>query len=393
MAYLRNSAVNLLNLHYGLHALVLNGAGVFFVVFLLKAGVSTPLVFAAIGLLLLGRFTIRPLVLVFAPRLGLRALVVIGTILTAVQYPLLAEVHGADLALLAFCFAGAVGDAFYWTSYHAYFASLGDLTHRGHQVSAREAMSSLAAIVGPVIGGWALVAAGPRIAFGAAAILQLLAALPLLRTPDVPVAGKATGVFAAAIPSMMLFACDSWMCMSYIFAWQIALFLSLGESFTAFGGVLAFAAIVGGLGGLLLGKYIDAGHGRRAVWLTFAGTVAITVVRALSTGNPAAAVIANALGALVGCIYIPTLMTNIYNEAKRSPCPLRFHLMLEGGWDFGGICGCVVVALLSATGTPLPWLILLTLPGILVWALLLRRGYAAPQEVEPSLINAVESLR
>src|SRR5262249_40421361 len=129
MAYLRNSAVNFLNLHYGLQALVLNGAGVFFVVFLLKAGVSTPLVFAAIGLLLAGRFTIRPLVLVLAPHLGLRTLVVLGTILTAVQYPLLAEVHGVDLALLAFCLAGAIGDAFYWTSYHAYFASLGDLTH------------------------------------------------------------------------------------------------------------------------------------------------------------------------------------------------------------------------------------------------------------------------
>lgn len=42
MAYLKNSAVNFLNLHYGLHALVMNGAGVFWVVYLLKAGVPIP---------------------------------------------------------------------------------------------------------------------------------------------------------------------------------------------------------------------------------------------------------------------------------------------------------------------------------------------------------------
>jgi hypothetical protein len=76
MAYLKNSAVNLLNLHYGLHALAQNGAGVFFAVFLLKAGVPVSAVFAAIALVLAGRFLFRPLVLVLAPRVGLRALVV-----------------------------------------------------------------------------------------------------------------------------------------------------------------------------------------------------------------------------------------------------------------------------------------------------------------------------
>ena len=73
MAYLKNSTINLLNLHYGIHALALNGAGVFFAVFLLKAGVPVPVVFAAIALALAGRFLLRPVVLVLAPRWGLAA--------------------------------------------------------------------------------------------------------------------------------------------------------------------------------------------------------------------------------------------------------------------------------------------------------------------------------
>ena len=72
MAYLRNRTVNLLNLHYGIHALAMNGGGVFYAVFLLKAGVAAPVVLAALALVLAGRFCLRPLVLVLGKRSGLK---------------------------------------------------------------------------------------------------------------------------------------------------------------------------------------------------------------------------------------------------------------------------------------------------------------------------------
>ncbi len=375
MAYLKNSAVNLLNLHYGLHALALNGAGAFFAVFLLKSGVSVPRVFAAIAFVLAGRFLIRPLVLVLAPRVGLRALVAFGIIFSGVQYLFLAEVHGIDLMLLGFCLSAAIGDTFYWPSYHAYFAVLGDYEHRGHQISAREALASVAGIIGPLLGGWTLTVLGPRVAFGAAAVVHVLAALPFLGTPDVRVARYVPGAFRAAMSGIMLFAADGWIAVGYYFVWQIALFLSLGESFTAFGGALALAALVGAIGGLILGKHIDAGHGGRAVWLAFASLAAVTALRAASTGMVALAVTANALGALVMCLYIPTLMTAVYNQAKCSPCSLRFHVATEGGWDIGGASGCLAAALLSEAGAPLPVEILISLAGTVVSLIVLRRYY------------------
>jgi len=375
MAYLKNSAVNLLNLHYGLHALALNGAGAFFAVFLLKSGVLVPGVFAALAFVLAGRFLIRPLVLVLAPRVGLRALVAFGIIFSGVQYLFLAEVHGIDLMLLGFCLSAAIGDTFYWPSYHAYFAVLGDYEHRGHQISAREALASVAGIIGPLLGGWTLTVLGPRVAFGAAAVVHVLAALPFLGTPDVRVARYVPGAFRAAMSGIMLFAADGWIAVGYFFVWQIALFLSLGESFTAFGGALALAALVGAIGGLILGKHIDAGHGGRAVWLAFASLAAVTALRAASTGMVALAVTANALGALVMCLYIPTLMTAVYNQAKRSPCSLRFHVATEGGWDIGGASGCLAAALLSEAGAPLPVEILISLAGTVVSLIVLRRYY------------------
>jgi hypothetical protein len=155
MAYFRNNTVNLLNVHYGLHSLALSGSGAFFAVFLLKAGVSAPAVLASIAFILLGRLIIRPSVLVLAKRFGLKPLLIAGTIATGLQYPLLAEVQGVGVALFALCAVSAVGDTFYWTTYHAYFASLGDAELRGHQVGAREAIAALVGIVGPLATGWA----------------------------------------------------------------------------------------------------------------------------------------------------------------------------------------------------------------------------------------------
>ena len=107
------------------------GGGVFFAVYLLRAGVPAPAVFGSLALIVALRFLVRPTVLVLGKRWGLKPLLIAGTILTGLSYPLLAEVHGIGPALVALCVVSAVGDTFYWTSYHAYFASVGDAEHLG----------------------------------------------------------------------------------------------------------------------------------------------------------------------------------------------------------------------------------------------------------------------
>src|SRR6202043_2874106 len=173
--------------------------------------------------------------------------------------------------------------------------------------------------VGPLATGWALATAGPRIAFGATAVVVLLAALPIFATRNVGVAGAAPGAFRAALPVIAMFAADGWIASGFVLVWQIALFLSLGESFTAYGGAMALAALAGAAAGLVLGRFIDAGHGGRAVWLAAGSLAVVTALRAPRVGDPVLAVMANAAGALVPALYTPTLMTAVYNQAKRSP--------------------------------------------------------------------------
>ena len=210
MAFFRSRMVNLLNLHYGIHSIALSGAGAFFAVYLLKAGLSVAWVLGSLALILAGRFLIRPIVVPLAVRFGMRPLVIAGTCLTAVQYPLLAAVHGVGPALFVLCAIAALGDTFYWSSYHAYFAALGNHEHRGSELGAREAIAAMAGIVSPLATGILLVAFGPLVAFGSAAVLQVSAALPLFFTPEVAVAHKVPGAFKAAIPGMVLFLADGW---------------------------------------------------------------------------------------------------------------------------------------------------------------------------------------
>jgi hypothetical protein len=145
MAFLRNDAINRVNLHSGIQALAQGAGAVFFLVFLLRAGVSVPMTLAAQAAILAGRFLLRPAILPLARRWGLKPLLITGTVAMAVQYPVLAEVRGVDGTLLALCIVAALGDVFYWLSYNAYFTSVGDAEHRGHQVGAREGFMNRAA--------------------------------------------------------------------------------------------------------------------------------------------------------------------------------------------------------------------------------------------------------
>jgi hypothetical protein len=230
-------------------------------------------------------------------------------------------------------------------------------------------------IVAPLIGAWLLVGVGPRWAFGTVGVIQALAAVPLFATPNLTVPRTAEGAFRASLPGVAVSLADGWSAVSYVIVWQIALFLSLGSSLSAFGGAVALAALVGALGGLLLGRHIDAGYGRRAVALAFSVVGLSIVLRALSLGAPWLAVAANAVSALAVCLFVPAQMTPIYNLAKQSPCALRFHIAAEGGWDVGFMCGCLLSALLIARGVPYSLVILVGLFGLAAQVPLLRSYY------------------
>jgi hypothetical protein len=375
MSFFSNEAVNRLNLHSGIQTLAQEAGGIFILVFLLRAGVPAPLVLCSMAAMTTGRFILRPFVLPFARRFGLRTTLMLGTVLEAAVFPILPFVKGVDAAFLAMVVVSPIGSVLYWTCYHAYFAAVGDEEHRGGQVAVRTALMALVGIGAPLLGAWALATGGPWLAFPAAGVIQVLAAVPLMGAPKVAIAHEAPGGFRAAWFGGALMACDGIFAGGYHYVWQVALFIALGQSFTAYGGAMALAALVGAVFSLWIGKHIDAGKGRSAIVIAFVIAAGVLAFRGLSLGSPWLAVIANALGALVVAVWIPALMAPIYNLAKASPCPLRFSVATEGGWDIGCGVSCLVGAAIIAGGATYAAPILIGLVGALMAFTLLWRRY------------------
>ncbi len=384
MSYLRNDAINRVNLHTGIQALAQGSGGIFFLVFLLRAGVPVASVLVVMAGIVTGRFLLRPAILPLARRWGMKPLLITGTLTLALQYPLLAEVDGIGPTLYALIAITAVGDVLYWPTYHAYFASLGDVEHRGHQIGAREALAAVVGIVAPLLGAWAVVTAGPRVAFAAVGLVQALAVVPLIGVPNVPVKREAPGTVRAARLTMVLLAIDGWFDAGFMFVWQIALFVSLGGNIPAYGGAMALAGLAGAGGSLLIGRHVDLGHGRRAVTIGYGVAAAVVVLRGLSLGSPWLAVTANALGAFALPLFVPSIGTALYNTAKASPCTLRFNIATEAGWDIGSFAGCLAAAAFYHYGLSLSAGILQAVPFAFAAAWLLRRYYGKGGRMPPA---------
>jgi MFS family permease len=371
MSFFGNDAINRVNLQGGIASLALGAGQLFLLVFLIRQGFSASTAFLVQAAIVTLRFAVRPLMLPLAIRFGLKPLLITGVVAMAVQLPILAEVRGLDGALVAFALASALGDVLYYVPRNAYFAAAGDVEHRGKQVAVAQALEALGNIIAPILGAWGLIAAGPRWTFALAALVQLSSAIPLIGAPNIAVARKAPGAWKAARPTALIIAMDGWFDAGFIYVWQVSLFLTLGQSYAAYGGWMAAAGLVGAVCGLVMGHHVDLGHGRRSVLIAYGVAASIAAFRAASLGSPWLAGIANAAGGVVFPLLVPPLGVVTHNLAKASPCPLRNKIASEGGWDVGCFGVCLAAAALAQAGAP-GWLwMLITVPGAIAGAVAL----------------------
>jgi MFS transporter, DHA1 family, inner membrane transport protein len=363
MRFFDNSTINRTYVHAGLQTFAENVGGVFVFVYLIKAGFGAPLVFAALATIFFLRIGLRQIVLPVVKRIGLRNGLILGTLLVSISYLLLTTVNGLGPMFVVFILFDALSTAFYWTCHHAYVAKLGDAEHRGAQVSAREAINAVMGIVAPLVGSFLLVYAGPFYAFSSAAVIEALAVLPLISAPNFRILDEAVLEPSARRFASKLFFTDGLIVSSFFFTWIIALFETLGKNFGTYGGTLALAGLIGAVMSLGVGRMIDLGQHKRSVQIAY-GAMALSILfKALSFSAPWSAVAANAFGAVASPLYMPVLMSRIYNMAKASACPLRFKVATEGAWDLGTGLGCLTVALLTWLGFSFFWPLLLGLTG------------------------------
>lgn len=376
MAFFANDAINRVNAHSAVKTLAQAGGGIFFFAFLIESGVPPASALLAEAGVVAGRFVLRPAIVPLAGRLGLKPLLIAGTLAMALPYPLLAEIEGVGGRLVVLALVRCIAEVLYYVAYNAYFAVVGDSDGRGRQISAREAGVALAAVVAPLLGAFGLTHLGERATFAAVALVQAASALPLLGAPNVTVKSEARGVLRAARLTLLLNAADGWLDAWFLHVWQIVLFVTLARSFEAYGGAMALAGLTGASFGLLVGRHVDAGGGRRAVTLAYGSTAFVVLLQSASGGRPELAWAANAAAPVALALLSPVLGTVISNRVKASPCALRTTVANEGAWDAGCFAACLAGAAIAASGAPLAPAILLSLPVLALTAIWLRRDYA-----------------
>ncbi len=373
MAMFTNKSVNFIYLHAGLQALVMSGGEGFAFVYLLKAGISTPVVLLCMGAMFGSRLLFRMAVLPVVLRFGLRRTLMVSVVVEGASYLLLPMVGGIGLALFLYLTFWAVSSSFYWTTYHAFVSSTGNNEHRGTQVSTMEFFSMLAGIVGPLVMGFLLTWFNPWVGFGFIAIAMLLAALPFLFCPDVAVVKDATVPARSRNVARLLMLADGLRSSGTHFVWLIALFLTLGSNYVAFGGALALAGITGAFMGLFVGRWIDVGKGIRAARFGFGAMAFSSLVKCLGFHIPWSAVTANALYSAAWPSYATSLNSQIYNLARSSPCALRYNIISEGGWDLGMTIGACLAALFIYLGFGFFWPLAIGIAGVVLGYIVIGR--------------------
>lgn len=336
--------------HAGLQSFVEASGGLFVVGFLVKQGLSPSYALASFALVLLSRFALRAAVLPLAHAYGLRTVLLLGVAIRAASYIMLPFVSGLGPMLVGYILVSGLGSVLYWTGYHAYVSAAGDNAVMGRQVSIQQAVTATVGIIAPVAGGFLLGWAGATAGFVIIAVIQLLAGLPLLGAPNPTIDPQ-----SRADPHIVRFGRRIYFaeglqsgCSNVVF--NLALFVTLGQSFENFGGALALAGLGAAAGSLLIGKLIDGGRTTHSLALAYGLGAIVIGIKALAWSTALPALVATALGALVAPMLATAMLSPLYAMAQRSQCTLRFNMATEGGWDLGCSVAALVAAIILGTG-------------------------------------------
>jgi hypothetical protein len=345
----------LLTLHYGLYQFAIAAAVGFAGAYLLQQGFGLPQALACFAGMLAIRCVFRFAGLGIVRRIGFRHAVALGALIGAAQFwPFFYAQTPTGLVLWLLIMAFA--ESLYWPVYHSAVAVTGADGERGKELGVRTMIGAAVGIIGPLTGGLLMQRLGPSVNFAFGAALMVASAIPLLMMRDFdagPVPEARHSMELIDRKAIIAFASDGWMASGLQLAWPMVLFVVLGSQYETFGLANAAAGLAGAAGAWFCGRAIDAGDRDRYLALVSIALGAGFALRAAAGWSPVAATIANATGAAVMGVYIPVLMSHIYDSAKTSGAAYRFHFAAEAGWDFGAATGCLAAALVvMLTGAP-----------------------------------------
>lgn len=375
MSFFSNRDLNFLNAHYGLRAMGWEMCSMFTLAYLYKQGLSLPLAFTVYAGMLFVRTLTRPIAMWLCLKKGVHFTLMIGTAVFACRYPAMLPIKGLSWMLAPFMLVSGLADVLYWVPYHNYFASIGDSEDRGSSVGIRDAIATVVAVIGPVFGGL-LLAVNAFYAFMMPFVLTLIAVLPLLKTPSLPLPAKPTAEEKKHIDpfGFIVFIGDGLFYQAGAI-WPLIVFMILSENYGNFGFILALAAFFRAMGSMLFGKMIDKGKGALICYIGYGMHIAILTIRGLFAYTVPVIIACDFFAAIAYCFSMTGLMTAVYNATKKAKHPLYFTYYTELGWDVGAVSAMLMCAGLTALNINLRWGLIISIAGAALKIFVLGRYY------------------
>lgn len=366
MSFLGNRAVTALSVHLACKRLAQSFGDLFGPLFLYSLGIPLPTIFFVWAAQYVLRLLVRPFALQLQVRLGLKKSVILGTIVFAGLWPVLSLVDGLGWPLVLFICYSALADCLYWLPFHAYYAALGDIEHRGKQIGVREGLVSIMSATGPALGGLIVTYFGFSAGFYAASLITLLATGFLFLIPDISPGTPLTFREAwrtVSLRGLCILATDSLGYHTNVFIWSIVVFLML-QSYVTVGWLAGLTVFFTAVSFLVFGHLIDGGHGRRigVIGCCIIGLAAL--LRSLFGFSIPTIIAADLVFALSAPFYVSIMNTMAYNSSKRSPNTHWFHFFAEAGWDLGAITALVMLGFATLADVPLRNMMLVSLISV-----------------------------
>ena len=310
---------------------------VFIPAYLLKLGYPLNAVFSFYLYVAISYIIFVFLVIKIYTKIGLKHAMFISMPIFVVYFLLLYSLETYNWSLILVASVSSLATALYWSAFHIDFIRSSDRKHRGEELGMMNVFSYIAIIFAPLIGGLIISFLGFKVLFGFAALLLLIAPIPLFFTKDVylPIKFSFRHVFhKESLKNFSVFFVEGIISYSETVIWAIFIFLIL-KSFLSLGLLTTLLVLFTTFMTFILGRLSDVVNKRSIMKIGVFSSSVIWFLKTMASSFLHFTILNSLFGIAFTFISLP-YMALFYNKAAKQH-PAEFVIFRELSLTLGRV--------------------------------------------------------
>lgn len=332
----------------------INVAGVLVPVFLYKIGYSIVTIGCIYMLIFTLRFMLTSVNMKLIARFGPKHMIFWAGVLRipALVSLLFVEQYGVSMIALYIAFM-AIGPAIYEIAYNIDFSKVKHNDHAGKELGVMQILEKGAKALSPFVGGVLATLFSPQVTIGLAAILFVLAGIPLFHTAE-PIKVKKAFTLRRPVRRIELDGLLARLAMSYgwlasAILWTLFMTLYVFDTqsnniYAIIGGLASFSVLISVIAAWVFGKTVDKNGGRSLLRSSVVMTSMTHMAKPFIT-TPIGVVLVNTINETSTTGYIIAGTRAMFASADESGDRLFYYAMVEIGASLGAALGAAMFIL------------------------------------------------